>query len=158
MSIDADQAVAFLERFGAVKRTFSLVGWRALASLDLGPAQLRLMRRLAQAGPQAQSELARATGADPSATTRALRSLESAGWVQRARGEIDRRESKVTLTAAGRRALRPIEREWRKMALLLTRDFDARDLAAFERLAEKILRLDASPAASPQPVKPQRRR
>ncbi|MBS2023071.1 MAG: MarR family transcriptional regulator [Deltaproteobacteria bacterium] len=155
MSIDADQAVAFLELFGNVKRTMFLVGWRALSDLGLGPTQMRLMRQLAKAGPQAQTDLARTTATDPSATSRALRSLTAMGWIRSVRGELDKRESLIMLTAVGEKALPPIERAYRKMARDITRELDAKDVAAFERLAMKLLRLADEPAPLPRKKRPQ---
>jgi DNA-binding MarR family transcriptional regulator len=134
----AAESLAFVDAFIAVKQAMSLAGARALAHLRLGPSQVRLLRVLAGRPNVRQGELARATGMDPSAASRALNSLISLGYVRRARSVADRRELLVGLTADGRRASARIERAWRRMAVLLTRELDGADLAALERLARKL--------------------
>lgn len=47
------------------------------------------------------SDIARFVGIDRTATSRALRNMESEGLVRRATGEDDRRTTRVTLTATG---------------------------------------------------------
>jgi DNA-binding MarR family transcriptional regulator len=142
VSIDSASSLEFVELFIAVKRAVSLAGWRALSDLGLGPGQVRLMRFVAGSPPAAQGELARGTGMDPSATSRAVNSLIALGYLQRRRGNVDRREAVIHLTAAGRRACARIDRAWQRMAMLLTRDLEARDLAAFERLSTKLIPLE----------------
>jgi DNA-binding MarR family transcriptional regulator len=83
---------------------------------------------------------------DPSATSRAVNSLIDLGYLRRQRGDVDRREAVIHLTAAGRRACARIDRAWQRMAVFVTRDLDARDLAAFERLAAKLILLEQEPA------------
>jgi DNA-binding MarR family transcriptional regulator len=145
VSIDSASSLEFVELFIAVKRSVSLAGWRALSDLGLGPGQVRLMRFVARTPLAAQGELARGTGMDPSATSRAVDSLIALGYLRRERGDVDRREAVIHLTAPGRRACARIDRAWRRMALLITRDLDARDLAAFERLARKLTLLEQEP-------------
>src|SRR4051812_46303131 len=103
------------------------------------------MRFVARTPLAAQGELARGTGMDPSATSRAVNSLIALGYLRRRRGDVDRREAVIHLTAAGRRACARIDRAWQRMAALLTRDLDARDLAAFERLSAKLIPLEQEP-------------
>jgi DNA-binding MarR family transcriptional regulator len=156
--MDADRALSFLETFLAVKRAVSLGGWRSLAHLDLGPAQVRLMREIARRAPVPQGDLAREAGIDPSAASRIVNTLIDQGWILRRRGGADRREAHIELTDAGRRAVARIDRAWLKLALRLTRDLDDRDLAAFERLAAKLLRFADAPDAEAPREPPRRRR
>jgi DNA-binding MarR family transcriptional regulator len=146
VSIDSASSLEFVELFVAVKRAVSLAGWRALSDLGLGPGQVRLMRFVARSPSAAQGELARGAGMDPSATSRAVNSLIALGYLRRRRGDVDRREAVIHLTAAGRRANARIDRAWQRMAALLTRDLDARDLAAFQRLSAKLIPLEQEPA------------
>jgi DNA-binding MarR family transcriptional regulator len=104
------------------------------------------MRFVARSPLVAQGELARGTGMDPSATSRAVNSLIALGYLRRRRGDIDRREAVIHLTAAGRHACARIDRAWQRMATILTRDLDARDLAAFERLSAKLIPLEQEAA------------
>jgi DNA-binding MarR family transcriptional regulator len=145
VSIDSSSSLEFVELFIAAKRSVSLAGWRALSDLGLGPGQVRLMRFVARRPLAAQGELARGTGMDPSATSRAVNSLIALGYLRRQRGDVDRREAVIHLTTPGRRACARIDRAWRQMALLITRDLDARDLAAFDRLARKLILLEQEP-------------
>lgn len=147
MSIDAGRALSFLETFIAVKRAVSLGGWRTLAHLGLGPGQVRLMREIARRAPVAQGDLARAAGMDPSACSRVINGLIGQGWLRRTRGEVDRREATIELTQQGRKAVARIDRAWQRLALLLTKELEPRDLAAFERLAAKLLPLGEEEAA-----------
>ena len=146
MSIDAAQSIRFFEAFIAVKRAVSLSGWRALSHLRLGPGQVRLLRAACARSPLPQGELAKEMGMDPSAASRAVNSLIALGYLRRRRSDVDRRVLLVELTAAGRRASARLDRAWRRMAVLLTREFDARDLRAFERVAAKLVS-----AAEPKP-------
>jgi DNA-binding MarR family transcriptional regulator len=157
VSIDPRRSLDFVELFIAVKRAVSLAGWRALSGLKLGPGQVQLMRFVARSKPTAQGELARGTGMDPSAASRAVNSLIALGYLRRQRGEVDRREAVIHLTPAGRRASARIDRVWQQMALALTRDLDGRDLAAFEQVAAKLLPLGQEPAAPRAKGMPRRR-
>lgn len=156
VSIDAARSLEFLERFIGVKRSVSLAAWRVLSQLKLGPGQVRLMRVIARSSPAPQGELARSAGMDPSATSRAINSLIALGYLRRRRGGADRREAMIHLTPSGRRVSLRIDKTWQRVALLLTRDLDARDLAAFERLASKLLPLGQEPQPRARLSKPAR--
>lgn len=80
------------------------------AALDEDPAvpsleQLRVMTRIA-AGVQHASALAEARQLRMSAITPVIDALAGRGWVTRAADADDRRRVRLTLTPAGRRALR----------------------------------------------------
>jgi DNA-binding MarR family transcriptional regulator len=91
-----------LVRIGeAVDRAFVA----ALTDLGLKPRHLRLLVLVDRAGALNQRELAEQLGMDPGNLVAILDSLEDDGWLARARGEGDRRQRLVSLTASGRRLL-----------------------------------------------------
>ncbi|MGH7284540.1 MAG: MarR family winged helix-turn-helix transcriptional regulator [Polyangiaceae bacterium] len=134
-----DQATEFLETFARTKRSLGLVVWQAYAPLDIGPKQVLLMRELAEAGSLSQAELARATMTDPAATSRAVQTLVTLGWVRRVRNDRDQRERVVEITASGRAISKKIEAAYARAAKQVVASLDARDLADFRRVARKLL-------------------
>src|SRR5450432_3929797 len=104
-----DDGAEFLEIFAQTKRSIGLVVWQAFAPLEIGPKQVVLMRELAKTNAMSQANLARVSMSDPAATSRAVQTLISMGWVQRTRNLEDQRELTVQMTAAGRAASKRIE-------------------------------------------------
>jgi DNA-binding MarR family transcriptional regulator len=77
---------------------------RALhATLDLGPAKVELLIKLAD-GPMTLRQIARAVAVDPPAATVGVDKLEARGLVQRTPHPDDNRRKLVHLTDAGRDA------------------------------------------------------
>jgi DNA-binding MarR family transcriptional regulator len=71
----------------------------------------RLLSQLARNGPAPQRDLAEATAQHAAAISRMVDELQDAGLIRRRRGELDRRQIIVAITAAGRRryeAARPV--------------------------------------------------
>jgi DNA-binding MarR family transcriptional regulator len=134
-----DEGIEFLEIFAQAKRSLGLVVWQAFAPLDIGPKQVFLMRELAKAGTISQADLARATMSDPAATSRAVQTLITMGWVRRTRNEKDQRALTVEMTAAGRAAAKRIEAAYSRAAKQVVLPLDARDLKDFRRITTKLL-------------------
>ena len=119
---------------------------RRLRSSALGgisPAQASALSMIERLGSPALNELAAAEQVRPPSMTRIVDALESDGLVARRVDAADRRSSRVSLTAAGRRELATIRN--RKTAFLEQRlaalsDAErvavARTLDILERLAE----------------------
>jgi DNA-binding MarR family transcriptional regulator len=147
----------FLEIFVETKRAVSLVVVRMMAPLGLGRAQVALLRELGRSGPATLSALASATMLDPSAAVRSLTVLSKRGWIRRRRGEHDRRESYVELTARGRRFVTRVEAVYSDIAKLLSTQLEDRDIADLERICAKLSPLAAEPAVEPR-RKPRRPR
>jgi DNA-binding MarR family transcriptional regulator len=139
----------FLGIFVETKRVVSLVAARMMAPLGLGRAQVALLRELGQSGPATLSALAHATMLDPSAAARSLTVLSNRGWIRRRRGELDRRESYVELTARGRRFVARVEVTYSGIARLLSARLDDRDITDLERICAKLSPLAAEPAVEP---------
>ena len=148
---------SFLDAFGEVKRVVWLVAWRAFAPLGMGPQQVRLMRLLGRGGPITARTLSRATSADPSSVGRAIDGLVALGWVGRERGEQDRREYQLELTAAGKLMERKLDRIFRKVEQAVTAPLSARDRADFQRIAGKLRMLDAGDGTLPEDALDSRR-
>jgi DNA-binding MarR family transcriptional regulator len=74
--------------------------------LGLPAADFDAVRYLAEAGPVPAGRIAEAMGITTGAVTGLVDRLERAGWVERARHELDRRQVVVQVTEARRDALR----------------------------------------------------
>jgi DNA-binding MarR family transcriptional regulator len=128
----------FTDTFAETKRILSQLNYRATASLGIGCAQAALLRELGRTGPTTQSALARAVAIDPSAAARAFTLTDRRGWTRRKQGEVDRRESYVELTAAGKKLLREVEERYAHVADLVESRLDMRDVADLERIFRKL--------------------
>lgn len=81
-----------------------------IGSMGAHRYQYRLLAALAEYGDSSQAELSRGTMVDRSDVVAALKSLENDGYVRRSPDPADNRRNVVTLTAAGRRRLREMEK------------------------------------------------
>jgi DNA-binding MarR family transcriptional regulator len=120
-----------------VRRRISAIGAQAYASIDLGPMQAKLLRRVN--GQISQAELARITDSDPALAGRVINALIERGLVTRERSKADRREYILELTAAGRRTRDKIDKLRGELAARVVGALDQRDLEDFDRIAKKIL-------------------
>ncbi len=73
----------------------------AASGVDLTFTQYLIIKRLAQRGPMAAGELARAVDLDGGAMTRQLDQLERKGYLRRCPQPQDRRSVRIELTDAG---------------------------------------------------------
>ena len=144
----------FIETFAETKRIVSLIAWRMMAPLGLGRAQVALLRELGRSGPTTQCALAHATMLDPSAAARSLTVLSDRGWIRRRRGERDRRESYVELTARGRQFVTSVEATYGQIAKRLGARLDQRDVADLERICAKLSPLADEPDEPPRKLAP----
>jgi DNA-binding MarR family transcriptional regulator len=142
----------FIETFAETKRVVSLVAWRMMAPLGLGRAQVALLRELGHSGTATQSALAHATMIDPSAAARSLTVLSERGWIRRRRGERDRRESYVELTARGRQFVASVEATYAQIAKLLGSRLSERDVTDLARICAKL-----TPLAEERTLEPRRK-
>jgi DNA-binding MarR family transcriptional regulator len=140
----------FIATFAETKRVVSLIAWRMMAPLGLGRAQVALLRELGRSGPATQCALAHATMIDPSAAARSLTVLSGRGWIRKRRGEQDRRESYVELTARGRRFVTSVEATYAQIAKLLGSQLDQRDVDDLARICAKLSPLAAEPPPPPR--------
>jgi DNA-binding MarR family transcriptional regulator len=82
----------------------------ALASVDARRYHYVLLAALDEAGPASQADLGRRTTVDRSDIVAAINELAERGLVERAPDPTDRRRNVVTLTPAGRRHLRNLDK------------------------------------------------
>src|SRR5262245_34752655 len=82
-----------------------------LGELNARGYHLRLLATLEDAGPASQADLGRRTGIHFSDIVAALNELAEQGFVERAPDPDDRRRNVVTITTAGRRHLRRLEKQ-----------------------------------------------
>jgi DNA-binding MarR family transcriptional regulator/GNAT superfamily N-acetyltransferase len=108
-------------------------------------AEARVLYELAHRPPLTASALAKDLALDAGYLSRILRRFEARGLVERARSEVDGRQSFVALTEAGRTAFAPLDRGSRKEigALLETlTEPEQRRLVAAARTIEALLGAD----------------
>jgi DNA-binding MarR family transcriptional regulator len=82
----------------------------AFAEVGARGYHYRLLATLDEVGPTSQAELGRRGDVDRSDVVAALNELEGAGQVQRTPDPTDARRNVISLTAAGRRQLRRLDR------------------------------------------------
>lgn len=129
----------FFDRFTEVMRCVRSVASRAYASFDVGSAQAKFLRHIGQHGGSSQAELARATDTLPTLTGRVVDTMVERGWVRRKRSTVDRRQYVLELTAAGERVRKRVEAARGEVIARMGAALDDRDVADFERIAQKIL-------------------
>jgi DNA-binding MarR family transcriptional regulator len=129
----------FVERFSEVKRRLAAVVDQEFAPLGIGSTQAKLLRAIQGGSTSSQADLARTTGTDPAAAGRALRTLLDRRLVRRRRSRDDRRAFALQLSAEGEALLGQVQAARDKLAARIEACLDRRDLAAFERIARKLL-------------------
>jgi MarR family transcriptional regulator, lower aerobic nicotinate degradation pathway regulator len=82
----------------------------ALASVDARRHHYALLAALDEVGAASQAELSRRTTIDRSDMVATVNELADKGLVERSPDAVDRRRNVVTLTTAGRRHLRKLDR------------------------------------------------
>ncbi|AXB44559.1 MarR family winged helix-turn-helix transcriptional regulator [Amycolatopsis albispora] len=81
-----------------------------LATADARGHHYRLLATLDETGPASQAELGRRTGIHFSDVVAVLNELAERGLLDRAPDPADRRRNVITITAAGRRQLKKLDR------------------------------------------------
>lgn len=117
---------------------------RALTETGASSAQLGAMYFIRDHQPCSQADIAGAFGQDESAATGMLARMQRGGFIERQRDPEDRRISRVTLTEAGRSALRKADVMLDDFNRRLGRDFDAQELEVVLRFLETVIhRIDS---------------
>ena len=142
----------------ALARTAPLVSrWieRLLAGHEpsLTVAQYLVLQSVAE-GEVVGSELARRASVSPAAVSQLLAALESAGLVERSRGEDDRRRQPLALTPRGETTLRSARALLRERLTELLADMPPPETDALARL---LTRLEASLTGKAPPPRPPHR-
>lgn len=111
---------------------------RDIAPTGVALQEWRVLAALADGGEQRLSDLAGLTSIDLSTLSRLVSRMVRDGLVARARGNGDRRERRVALTAAGRRkthAILPTARRYERVALA---GFGAAEARVLKRLLARV--------------------
>jgi DNA-binding MarR family transcriptional regulator len=103
---------------GFLMRKVSQASFEGFAEIvarhGLHPMHFGLLSILDAEGPISQQELGRRLGIDPSSMVARMDALEKLGLVKRVRSADDRRAYEISLTPAGRKALKQLRAEARK--------------------------------------------
>lgn len=135
----APSALAFVENLAALKRASRLAAATAYESLGLNDTQMKMLRFVAANPPVTQAELARATETDASLLGRSMTSLLQRGELKRTPSPDDRRAYVVALGPYGKRLLARVNEASERLVRQLSAPLDARDLADFERITNKLV-------------------
>nr|WP_052477676.1 MarR family transcriptional regulator [Kibdelosporangium sp. MJ126-NF4]CEL13266.1 Transcriptional regulator, MarR family [Kibdelosporangium sp. MJ126-NF4]CTQ98958.1 Transcriptional regulator, MarR family [Kibdelosporangium sp. MJ126-NF4] len=132
-SIDAfDKAFELAARLSDAMR-------QALTERGLTERRAEVIYLLARDGALVQRDLAQALGCSPRHVTGLIDTLQHDGLVQRTPHPDDRRAINVVLTEQGAETARWMTRQRHDSARTILGDLPAADLAAFTRVADRIL-------------------
>jgi DNA-binding MarR family transcriptional regulator len=112
---------------------------RALAERGLTTSRAEVIYVLARDGALVQRELAQALGCTPRHITGLVDALQAGGFVERWPHPSDRRAVSVELTEHGTDTARWMTSSRRHSARAILGDLPSTDLAAFARVADRIL-------------------
>jgi MarR family transcriptional regulator, lower aerobic nicotinate degradation pathway regulator len=113
-------------------------------------AQFLALRAIAAESVTA-AELARRAGVSGAAVSQLVGALEQAGWIERSRGEDDRRRQALSLTPAGAEVFRSATRRLRSRLGELLAPVPRREA---EQLARLLERLEHTLGGAPPPRRP----
>jgi DNA-binding MarR family transcriptional regulator len=128
IEIELTKLVRHLETFGRKSSLFVHVdraGYIALRTLDL-------------LGPSSLNALAIVLHLDSSTVTRQIAVLESSGFVKRDVDLDDRRSWTITLTTAGRRVMRSVEKARRIVISEMFKDWSPEEIEDLARIMPKL--------------------
>jgi DNA-binding MarR family transcriptional regulator/N-acetylglutamate synthase-like GNAT family acetyltransferase len=124
----------YTQRIGALRRR--------MYHSPLSLTEVRVLYELAHRDAPTAAALARDLDLDTGYLSRILQAFEREGWIRRARSDDDARAVHVALTAAGRKAFAPLDRESHDQVAQMLAPLAERDAAALVdgmALIEKLL-------------------
>ena len=113
------------------------------AAADSRGYHYRLLAALEEFGPASQADLGRRTGIDRSDVVAALNELAGRGFIKRSPDPDDARRNVITITPAGTRQLRRLEKVLAGVQEQLLAPLSAADRTKFVRLLTRLLEDDA---------------
>jgi DNA-binding MarR family transcriptional regulator len=138
VSVHGDAIDAFEKAFELASRLAEAMR-QALAEHGLTASRAEVIYLLARDGALVQRELAQAMGCTPRHVTGLVDSLQDDGFVERRPHPSDRRAVSVVLTEHGADTARWMTSQRQESARAILGDLPNRDLAAFVRVADRIL-------------------
>lgn len=130
------------------RRARRLVG-EALAQEGARRQHFAVLTSLAEQGGASQAALGRRLWIDRSDLHAILGELEGDGLIERVRDAEDRRRNVVTLTAAGKAALKRLDKRVEAAQSALLAPLSARDRRDLQRLLERLVAPPHDPAQAP---------
>ncbi|WP_107054299.1 MarR family winged helix-turn-helix transcriptional regulator [Streptomyces sp. NRRL S-350] len=130
-----DLSTYLLSRVGktARGRLAERLGTRGLRLWDMA-----VLASLADFGPQAQRDLVRRLGIDPSDLAKVADQLAAAGYVERARDRADRRRVSVSITDTGRALLAELDAQARAVQDEVLAPLDPRERQVLQGLLLRV--------------------
>lgn len=111
----------------------------ALQPLGVTTTQFRILTALARGGKRSSAELSRLFGVKPQTMIKQIVNLESNGMIERNLAQGSRRVLEVTLTEAGRGALRACDKAATSVETEIFSCFGPGELDTYRALMEKVL-------------------
>jgi len=140
---DLDNHLALYDLIGTLARRRFQDAERWFAGLGLNHTEARLLNLVSQQkGEVAQDVLSGMIFIDRTNVGRALKSLEAAGYIERRKGEADKRTYMVRITAEGRKVIASIGKLRKRMAREFFSDLSAEEAGRILGLLEKSLETD----------------
>jgi DNA-binding MarR family transcriptional regulator len=127
-----------LEAYRALKREIALVASSLLKKHGISQKQMTMLFYISENSQATASDLAFHTQSDPAAVTRALGSLEKAGYLKRETDPSDNRKTHLTLTAKGKAKAEKLEEIRSELSTRISDTVSASDLKELERLMRTV--------------------
>ena len=136
-----DTTRELMHRMHELSRSLRLIKHHGVEQSTVSAALLPVLRHIAEpAGGCLGRDLAARTRLDPSTISRAVTALVAHGWVERGADPSDGRAHVLTVTAAGRAALRDAQQQYGRLLQRALAGWSPADVAA---LSEALGRLTA---------------
>ncbi|MGZ3692956.1 MAG: MarR family winged helix-turn-helix transcriptional regulator [Bdellovibrionota bacterium] len=123
-----------MEAYRSFKREITLIASTELKKVSLGEKQMVILFYLAENQEATASCLASHTKTDPASVTRALQSLEGAGFIRKKMDPEDNRRSHLEITAKGRAKAESLEVIRNDISERIKNTLTAREIKELERL------------------------
>lgn len=107
---------------------------------DMSLAEWRVLAHVAVMGPKSASEVSAAALVDRAEVSRAVRTLEEGGFVQRIHNPRNRKSNLLTLTAKGRAVYERVHKQRRAFFGTLTADIEKEELVLLDSLLLRMAR------------------